>query len=150
MTQDLDLVVDPVVIRDCLEGFLQSLAESDFLFDELSVRSAVKRLGMFQLLDKVEALKMDLFARELIPGELGRSQSLEVFEGEFYPIASRSDAALSKLVWISKGSHKSRHDLRHIYGSADDATRKQIAAVAANMQLSELLQEVLDEPNEIE
>jgi hypothetical protein len=44
----------------------------------------------------------------------------------------------------------SRNDLRHIYGSADDATRKQIAAVASNMQLSELLQEVLDEPNEIE
>jgi hypothetical protein len=30
------------------------------------------------------------------------------------PVASRPDLVLSKLIWISKGSHKSRRDLRQI------------------------------------
>ena len=69
---------------------------------------------MFQLLDNVEALKLDIYPRELIAGELDRSCLVEVFAGVEFPVASRADVA-SKLVWISKGSHKSRRDLRQIY-----------------------------------
>jgi hypothetical protein len=150
MTQDLDVVVDPVVIGACLDEFLETLSASDFLFDELSVRSAVGRQGMFQLLDKTEALKLDLYARELIAGELDRSQSVEVFEGEFYPVVSRSDAVLSKLVWIGMGSHKSRQDLRRMYRLADGEARAQIASEASKMQLGKLLEDVLAEPDELE
>jgi hypothetical protein len=105
---------------------------------------------MFQLLDKSEALKLDLYPREMIPGELDRSEFLEVFEGETYPIVARGDAAVSKLVWTSKGSHKSRHDLRLIYRSATDAVRGQIAQAAAQLELSELLAQVLAESDAIE
>ena len=70
---------------------------------------------MFQLLDRVESLKLDIYPRELIAGELDRSVSQEVFEGEELPVASCADVAVSKLVWISKGSHKSRRDLRQVF-----------------------------------
>jgi len=70
---------------------------SDFLFDETAIRIAVDKRQMFQLLDSAEALKLDIYPRELIPGELARSYTLELFEGMFIPIASLPDTAIAKL-----------------------------------------------------
>jgi len=78
------------------------LTTSDFWFTEPVVRKAIRENDLFQLLDKSECLKLDIYPRELIPGELARSQSLELFEGVFLPVVSRIDAALSKLIWIKK------------------------------------------------
>ena len=47
-TQDIDLVVDPDQTSRVVDDFLKSLAESDFMFDESSVREAVKDGGIFQ------------------------------------------------------------------------------------------------------
>jgi hypothetical protein len=33
-----------------------------------------------------------------------RSQTMELFPGVFLPVVSRTDAAISKLIWIDKGS----------------------------------------------
>ena len=104
---------------------------------------------MFQLLDSVESLKLDIYPRELIPGELNRSVLAEIFEGEELPIASRADSVASKLVWVSKGSHKSRRDLRQIFRTSKAADRQLIRELAERMQLESLLDEVLDEPDEI-
>ncbi|MCA9050360.1 MAG: hypothetical protein KDA89_16605, partial [Planctomycetaceae bacterium] len=54
MTQDIDIVIDPVATQQNPEGFLSSLKTSDFLFAESDVRSAVRDAGLFQLLDKEE------------------------------------------------------------------------------------------------
>ena len=105
-----------------------ALANSDFLYDDDTIRTAVSSKGMFQLLDSVETLKLDIYPREMIPGELERSNWIEVFEGVHVPVASRADAAASKLVWISKGSHKSRRDLRRMFRLADPEERQRIAA----------------------
>ena len=105
---------------------------------------------MFQLLDAEESLKLDIYPRELIPGELDRSVLESVFEGEKLPIASRVDAAISKLIWISKGSHKSRRDFRKIFGSAAADDRKFIEEFAQQLNLKNLLDEVVIEPEEID
>jgi len=149
MTQDIDIVIDNQAIATCLNAFLGSLEESDFIFDEASIRSAVSARGMFQLLDSVDSLKLDIYPRELIPGELSRSVLAEVFEGEELPIASRADSAVSKLIWVSKGSHKSRRDLQQIFRTAKAADRQSIRELAERIQLESLLDEVLDEPDEI-
>lgn len=149
MTQDIDIVIDNEATSRRLEAFLASLAESDFIFEEVSVRKAVADRGRFQLLDSVESLKLDIYPRELIPGELGRSVPAEVFENERLPIASRADAALSKLVWIDKGSQKSRRDLRQIFRTASPTDRELIRQLADQLQLGALLSEVLDEPDDL-
>lgn len=149
MTQDIDMVVDNQAMAAQLESFLASLDESDFMFDVLSIRQAVSRRGMFQLLDSIEALKLDVYPRELISGELARSQLVEVFEGMRLPVASRADAAVSKLVWISKGSHKNRRDLRHIYRTGLHEDCKLIRELAKQLGLEALLDEVLRESDEI-
>jgi hypothetical protein len=150
MTQDVDVVVDPRPLAACLEAFLTAVETAGFLVDRDTVRRAVAEAGMFQLLDLGESLKVDLYAREMIEGELERSVEAEVFAGLHLPIASRADAALSKLVWISKGSHKSRRDLRQIWRRASASDRAAVARWAAEKSLAPLLAEVLEESDSIE
>ena len=149
MTQDIDIVVDNQVLAEQLDTFFQLLDTGDFLFDPPSVRRAVERREMFQLLDRVEALKLDIYPRELIAGELDRSCLIEIFSGVRLPVVSRVDSAAAKLVWIIKGSHKSRRDLRQIYRTSSEADRQQIQRLAHQLALKTLLDEVLGEPEEL-
>lgn len=145
MTQDVDVVVDPRQMSAHLQHFLESVEQAGFLFEAEAARRAVTDGGMFQLLDLADSLKVDLYPREMIPGELGRSVQAEIFSGMTLPIVSRADAALSKLIWISKGSHKSRGDLRNILQRADTADREFIELHATTFGLGGLLAEVLAE-----
>ncbi len=149
MTQDIDLVIDPDRTGRVVDAFHASLVESDFMFDESSMRQAVKDGTMFQLLDRCEVLKLDVYPRELIEGELSRSEFVEIFAGTVLPLVCRADAAASKLVWINKGSHKSRRDLRAIYRNANQRQQAQISNLADKLGLRGLLTEVLREPDEI-
>lgn len=150
MTQDVDIVIDHGAVAGQLDSFIRSLQDSDFLFDEATLRSAVSKKQVFQLLDSVEALKLDLYPRELIRGELDRSNIVELFDGWFIPIASLPDAAISKLIWISKGSHKSRRDLRQLIRITSRSQRQTIDQLAISHGLGKLLSEVLAESDEIE
>jgi hypothetical protein len=149
MAQEIDLVVDPQGLGDHQASFLASIARSDFLFNAYEISSAIKQGSMFQLLDRIESLKLDLYPRELIPGELARSIQIEVFPGLFLPVASQADTAIAKLIWISKGSHKNRRDLRQIFRMANQKDRTDIESFATRNQLDSLLAQVLNEPDEI-
>ena len=74
---------------------------------------------------------------------------LELFEGVFLPVVSRSDAAISKLIWIDKGSQRSRRDFRGIFSSCDEGQQMEIRSQAADLHMTHLLDEVLAEPDEI-
>ena len=150
MTQDVDIVVDNRALVSNLDSFFELLGSKRFLFDPETIRRAVADKGMFQVLDMDEALKIDFYPREMITGELDRSELLEVFPAVHLPIVSRIDAAGSKLIWIGKGSHKSRRDLRQIFRLANAQQREQIQQLAQRLQLDSLLEEVLSEPDEIE
>lgn len=149
LTQDIDFVVDPRGLSQHLDDVCSDLNAAGFLFDEPSVRAAVQNAGLFQLLDRDELLKLDVYPRELIPGELNRSASVELFAGWELPIVSRADAAVSKLIWISNGSHKSRRDLRRIFDCSDMATQSAVTRLADDLQLRPLLNEVLSESDEL-
>ncbi len=115
LTQDIDIVISPVFAKKRIDDLINAVNGSAFLFTEQVVRTGILKGEMFQLLDVKESLKLDIYPRELIPGELERSETAELFVGVFLPIVSRTDAALSKLIWIDKGSHRSRRDLRSIF-----------------------------------
>lgn len=148
LTQDIDIVVDNSALAGCLDDFLASLEQSDFLFDASAIRSGVEDHGMFQLLDSVETLKLDMYPRELVPGELDRSESFELFDDLTLPVSSLPDSAASKLAWVSRGSHKGRQDVRLIYQYASDDQRSQIRDLASEMGLADLLERVLSESDE--
>jgi hypothetical protein len=149
LTQDIDIVIDNAQMTAALESFLQSLEESDFIHEPDSVRHAIAEHGMFQLLDRVELLKLDIYDRELIPGELDRSVPQEVFHDEELPMASCADVAVSKRVWISKGSGKSRRDFRQIFRLASERDRETIGRLATQLGLAPLLTEVLGKSDEL-
>lgn len=149
MTQDIDIVVENAGLSRILDTFTESAAQSGFLIDAEAARRAVAEKSMFQLFDMAEALKIDVYAREMIPGELSRSAVLEVFEGMLIPVVSRPDAAASKLAWASKGSQKSRRDLRQIVRSLSEAERIELDRVAGMLALDGLLAAILAEPDEI-
>lgn len=149
MTQDVDVVVENAAIARAIEPFIAAAAEAGFLLDAESVRRAVADRSMFQLFDMAEALKIDVYPRELVPGELDRSTLLEVFEGMRLPVACRADAAASKLAWAAKGSHKSRRDLRQIVRQMTTTDRSELDRLAGLLDLGGLLAEILAEADEI-
>lgn len=150
MTQDVDLVIDPDAASRHIEGLMQALRASRFLFDEQTFCNAVNTGGMFQLLDEEVLLKLDVYVREMIPGELDRSVVKEVFPGRSMPIVSLVDAVISKLVWVRKGSHKSRRDLRILFKTCSRSQQEEVENHACKLNLHELLAEVLGEPDEWE
>jgi hypothetical protein len=150
LTQDIDIVIQNEAVSSQQVEFLNRLAESDFLHAVDSIRVAIENKKMFQLFDREESLKIDIYPREMITGELSRSESAEIFEGYRLPIVCRTDAAASKLVWISKGSQKSRRDLRQIYHRLDAAQKKTLSLMAAELDLEQLLVEVIAESDEID
>ncbi len=149
LTQDIDVVISPKVAKRRLDDFMEALSSSDFLYTPQVIRDGVLRGDMFQLLDTQESLKLDVYPRELIPGELDRSETVELFEGVYLPIVSRNDAALSKLIWIDKGSHRSRRDLRSIFRNCSPDQQAAIRESASLIGLEQLLEVVLAESDEI-
>lgn len=149
-TQDADLVVDREQLQPRLADFIDALQAGDYLFTPQVVRDAVKRGRMFQVIDSQEMLKLDVYTSELVGGELDRSVEYELFAGQSFPIASRPDLAMSKLIWISKGSHKSRRDLKQILLRATEEETATVRGMAAKHSLLDLLDEVLAEPDEID
>ncbi|MFN5530867.1 MAG: nucleotidyl transferase AbiEii/AbiGii toxin family protein [Planctomycetaceae bacterium] len=149
-TQDIDLVIEGIAIQERLELFLAQLRQEKFLYNEQTVRTAVASRRQFQLLDTGSSLKLDLYPRELVPGALDRAVQVEIMPGLTLPVASRPDLVLSKLIWISKGSHKSRRDLRQIMLRVNTAETATIHSLAEQVGLRVLLDETLSEIDEVE
>jgi hypothetical protein len=148
LTQDIDVVVDPERAAQVAARLLPALAVAGFEYSEETAARAIESGGMFQLLDTERVIKVDLYLRCLIPGELDRSIREELFPGVSVPIVSREDAALSKLIWIDQGSYRSRRDLRRIIAAASESEIARIRCVATEMGLGKLLDQVRDESDE--
>jgi len=149
LTQDIDIVVSPEQTMLHLESLIDAVRGSDFLYTESVIRHSVKTGDLFQLLDTKESLKLDIYPRELIPGELSRSETAELFNGVFLPIVSRTDAAVSKLIWVDKGSHRSRRDFRSIFRNCNVDQQQSIRDVAVSFGLQSLVELLLSESDEI-
>ncbi len=149
LTQDIDIVIENSAATERAVQLADEFSLVGFLFDRNAMSIAIEQKRMFQLFDPDESLKLDLYPRELIGGELSRSNQMEIFENIILPIVSRQDAASSKLVWISKGSHKSRRDLRQLMLRCSKTEQDFVTEFAAENELTSLLQQVLQEADEL-
>lgn len=150
LTQDADLVVDPEQLRQHLDEFLDAIRQLNYVANPAAIRDAIRRGKMFQVFDPQACLKIDFYPRELAPGALTRSVWVELSAGLRFPIASRPDVIVSKLVWINKGSHKSRRDVRQLMLRASADEVRLTREFAASLGLTHLLEEVLAESDEID
>lgn len=150
LTQDVDLVVDPSRMQAQLDPFLDFLKQDDYVFNADTIREAARSGRMFQVIDSRDYLKIVLYPREIVPGQFERIVNLEVTPDLYLPFSSRPDLVISKLIWISKGSHKSRRDVKQILLRATAAETALVHQFADQMNLRPLLDEVLAEPDEID
>lgn len=149
-TQNLDLVVDRNKLNELKSDFVRHLQQNRFLFHEPTLLAAIEAGKLIQLIDVESTLKLNPYPRELVPGELSRASEIEIMPGLLLPVASRPDLVISKLIWISKGSHKSRRDVRQIMLRSSETDIGLTNALADQMQLRHLLDEVLAETDQID
>jgi Nucleotidyl transferase AbiEii toxin, Type IV TA system len=109
-TQGIDIVIR-VAIGESLDQLIQDLSQK-FIVDRAAIEDAVRHKSIFQVLHEETMIKVDFHVGQAISGELERSHSEEILAGVVVPIVSKEDAILSKLIWICKGSNKSRHDVK--------------------------------------
>lgn len=150
LTQDVDIVLEPETTRAHRGALLERLRAVGFLVDEPAARVSIEEGRLFQALDVAEGLKLDFYPRQLVPGELSRSSDFELFAGVTLPIVSLPDAIASKLVWIQRGSHKSRRDVRSMWARTTATDRATTNELASLLHLDDLLQCVLSELDELD
>ncbi len=141
-TQDVDIVVqlDLASARE----LVRELGD-DFFVEESAAVDAVLRRTSFQALDRRTFIKVDLHVGEKIPGELSRSVLRPVFEGVELPLVSKEDAIVSKLLWLSEGSPKSRRDIIGMLLDPGPFDRELLRKLAAEVGCRNLLEELLKE-----
>ena len=147
MTQDLDIVIKlpPGKVAPLIAAL-----QGEFYLDEEEVRKSLTGTRCFQALDNDTFVKVDFHVGEEIPGELDRSRRLR-FLGTFeVPCVSKEDAILSKLLWIKKGSHKSRADVAAMLKDPVRIDRVYLLAKASELGVRDLLAELESESREQE
>ncbi len=149
-TQDIDVLIDRDALAATLPSMTEAYATAGYQFDREEMRRAVQAGRPFQLFHVAECLRLDMYPRELVPGELLRASRVELYPGVMLPIVSQPDLVISKLVWISRGSHKSRRDVKQLVRLMATDGIEQVREAAAERKLESLLDEVLAEPDEFE
>ncbi len=143
-------MVDRERLAAVVDEFLAALSGAGFIFGEATVRRSIASGGMFQLLEPEEVVKLDLYTRCLLLGELDRSVRAEIFPDMSLPFVACPGAALSKLIWIHRGSHRSRRDLCWILAGAMSEELAAVKSTAHDMGLGEILDQVIGETDEID
>ena len=145
LTQDVDFVVR---LRPDDVARLSARLGQEFLLDAERAERAAATDGMFQALHRDLLIKADFHVGESVPGELGRSRKVEIFEGLEVRLVSKEDAILSKLLWTLQGSAKSRDDVIGMLldpGAIDDRLLRDLAD---ELGCGELLREIRSELEE--
>jgi len=142
-TQDIDIVIK-ISEGTLLDNLILCLS-NNFLLDDLAIKDAVKNRRMFQALHEETMIKVDFHVGEAVPGELKRSSIEEILSGLVVPLVSKEDAILSKLLWIKKGSHKSRQDVKMMLLRPEKIDINYLNEQANVLDVSDILREVTDE-----
>jgi len=146
-TQAIDFVVKLTSLSQ-LERALSHLREG-FFVDEIAAKNAYYQRRLFQVFDRTTHKKADLHIGEAVPGEMSRSQMAELFPGLILPCVSREDALLSKLLWIQKGSHKSRQDVvAMLLRKVPPINMVQVSKLAEELGVTPILKELQGEASQ--
>lgn len=140
-TQDIDIVISLEDSEKTAPELIAALS-SKFLIDPDQAKRAIARNDMFQALDTETYIKIDFHVGEAIPGELTRSVRKELLSCLVAPTVSKEDAILSKLLWIKKGSEKSRQDVVMMLRGAGVIDWEHLIQRAKDLGVADLLMEL--------
>lgn len=111
-TQDIDLVIEPQ--PSTLRAFVAGLSPDAYYVSEEAAVDALRRRGMFNIIDMATGWKVDLIVRKARPfsvEEFARRTPARLLGTEVY-IATPEDTILSKLEWsAASGSERQLRDV---------------------------------------
>ncbi len=121
-TQDLDVVIDPPG-ADALDLLVRSMAPDDYYVDADTVRDALRRRSMFNVVDHASGWKVDFIIRKnraFSRDEFGRRMKFSLLDIPVF-VASPEDTIVAKLEWSkqSGGSERQRRDVAGILATVD-------------------------------
>jgi hypothetical protein len=144
MTRDIDLVIE-CGPEDA--DRIGRLFESDCYVDTESVREAITRKSMFNIIHNRWIIKADFIIRKDHPyreTEFSRRRQLQL-EGTTLFITSPEDLILSKLIWSRESdSDVQKQDTHRIVKSVSDLDWTYLRKWAKNLDLEDLLGEVTE------
>jgi len=140
-TRDIDIVVD---LPESKVGAIVDSFSPDFYVDRDMVLDGVRRLGMFNMIQDVAAMKVDMILRKADPyaaEAFRRRRPVEIAPGLALDIISAEDLVLAKLAWAKEGeSDLQLRDVRNLLRSVKDLDRAYLARWAELLGLSALLE----------
>ena len=142
MTRDIDIVVE---LRAADAHRVHAMFEADFYCDADTIRDAIERQALFNLIHTASVIKVDVIVRKDTAYrrlEFSRRRAVMV-EGTQLWIVAAEDLLLSKLYW-AKDTHSELQlgDVRNIIASVNDLDWTYIARWADELGVSDLLNEV--------
>lgn len=126
-TQDIDIVIDPSA--DQLERLVAAIDTDRTYVDADAARDALRRRGMFNLIDMASGWKLDLVIRKATAHAVEelRRRAIGSVAGVQAPVATAEDVIIAKLGWARDGGSERqladvagivaarRADLDHVY-----------------------------------
>lgn len=116
-THDIDMVI--AIQESAAKRLVEAFPPPGFYLDEDSILNAIKRLGMFNLIDATAGDKIDFWILTDEPFDQSRfSRKIsEKFMGLKMQVSSPEDTILAKLRWakLSGGSEKQFTDALRVY-----------------------------------
>lgn len=154
MTQDVDMVVNLAEAEKNITDLLFHELEKRFMISRSAFDEAVTRKRMFQVLDLETMLRADIYVGGMSLERFDRAVSAEIVPNVFLPIASPEDSILSKLVWIKKGSGRSKQDVVAMLRIQTRLDTDYLDQTARQLGVEDILEEMRqiakrNDPNEI-
>lgn len=120
MTRDIDLVVN---IYSALAKKIEKLFDPDYYISIDSVKDAIDKEFMFNLIHIESSIKVDCIIRkneEYRITEFGRREKIRLTDFKIY-IVSKEDLIISKLIWFKeRGSNIQKRDIINLLNSGFD------------------------------
>ena len=142
MTRDIDLVVE---LEPSDARRIVTLFAAEFDVEEDTVRRAIARRSMFNLIHVEAVVKVDFIVRKDAPyrrAEFERRRRVTI-AGQPMTLASPEDLILSKLMWAKAGgSELQRRDVRQLIRMVPELDWAYIDRWAATLSVSEMLAEL--------
>jgi Domain of unknown function (DUF1814). len=141
-TRDIDLVVEiPLESADAVAA----LFEPDFYASAESLRAAIRREGMINLIHSTSLIKIDFITRKnsrYHREEFDRRRQVTV-GGFVVWIVSPEDLILSKLAWLKQGgSDVHRRDIASVLAGGMDFDRGYVARWAQELSVAALWKDI--------
>jgi hypothetical protein len=151
-THDIDLVV--AIEQADAEKLAKSFTSPDFYLNEGSIVDAIKRHGMFNLIDVNSGDKVDFWILTNEPFDLSRfaRRYVEEVGGMRITVSSPEDTILAKLRWakLSGGSEKQFTDALRVYEvQCKKLNMDYLCNWAKKLDVESMLQKLQEEAEEI-